>query len=462
VFQGSDAIFINSTSNLCKEEQIRLFGGPLPDLSGFESMALVPLIADDSALGLAISASRSPGEFTSDRRSTILLFAGQVAQALKNTRLIEEIKALGEIDSLSGLYNRRRALEQLEMEIRRAQRYQGTFSVLIADIDNFKLFNDTYGHPIGDEIIKRVAGVLVHRIRSSDFVCRFGGDEFMLILPEAYRADAKTVADHLRSALASLPYIAPDGIRIPLRMSFGASSFPEDGQDAAALIAVADANLYESKRWGGDTVTVRPEPISGEAIDSRSFSTLDSLVSAVDNKDHYTRRHSAQVAEHTGLVARALGLTAQQQEALRVSALLHDVGKIGVPDRILRKPGTLTAKEVEYMRQHPLIGSMMILQHMPESLEVKEAVASHHERWDGNGYPAQLQGNDIPLLGRILAVADAFSAMTTDRPYHAAVPAHEALTKLREGAGTQFDPDIVRAFVACLAPQGVGALAASA
>jgi len=375
---------------------------------------------------------------------------------------LEEIKALGEVDSLSSLYNRRRALEQLEMEIRRAQRYQGTFSVLIADIDNFKLFNDTYGHPIGDEIIKRVAGVLVHRIRSSDFVCRFGGDEFMLILPEAYRADAKTVADHLRGALASMPYIAPDGTRIPLRMSFGASSFPEDGQDAAALIAVADANLYESKRWGGDTVTVRPEPISGETIDSRSFSTLDSLVSAVDNKDHYTRRHSAQVAEHTALVARALGLPIPQQETLRVSALLHDVGKIGVPDRILRKPGSLTAKEVEYMRQHPLIGSMMILQHMPESLEVKEAVASHHERWDGSGYPSQLRGTDIPLLGRILAVADAFSAITTDRPYHAALPAAEALTKLREGAGTQFDPDIVRVFVACLAPEGVGALAASA
>ncbi len=122
-------------------------------------------------------------------------------------------------------------------------------------------------------------------------------------------------------------------------MSFGASSFPEDGQDAAALIAVADANLYESKRWGGDTVTVRPEPISGEAIDSRSFSTLDSLVSAVDNKDHYTRRHSAQVAEHAALIASAARSSAQQQETLRVSALLHDVGKIGVPDRILRKPG---------------------------------------------------------------------------------------------------------------------------
>jgi putative nucleotidyltransferase with HDIG domain len=232
-------------------------------------------------------------------------------------------------------------------------------------------------------------------------------------------------------------------------MSFGASSFPEDGQDAAALIAVADANLYESKRWGGDTVTLRPEPISGEAIDSRAFSTLDSLVSAVDNKDHYTRRHSAQVAELTAVIAKALGLDDEQREALAVASLLHDVGKIGVPDRILRKPGSLTDKELDYMRQHPLIGSMMISQHLPESAEVKEAVASHHERWDGTGYPARLHGGDIPLLARVLAVADSYSAMTTDRPYRAAADAREAIEKLLEGSGTQFDPEVVRAFVAC-------------
>ena len=452
VFHGSDAIFIGAAGAMTKEEQRSLFGAVLPDLAGFESLALVPLIADDAALGLAISASSSSGEFEADRRSTILLFAGQLAQALKNTRLVEEITALGEIDSLSGLFNRRRALEQLEMELKRAQRYEGRFSVMIADIDNFKLFNDTYGHPLGDEIIKRVASLLMRRARTSDFVARFGGDEFLLILPEAYRADAKKVADSMRGALATSPYIAPDGARIPLRMSFGASSFPEDGHDAAALIAVADANLYESKRWGGDTVTVRPEPISGEAVDSRAFSTLDSLVSAVDNKDHYTRRHSAQVAEYTAVIGKALGLSSEQQEALRVASLLHDVGKIGVPDSILRKPGTLTSKELEYMRQHPLIGSMMIMQHLPESVEVKDAVVAHHERWDGKGYPAQLAGKQIPLLARILAVADAFSAMITDRPYHSALDSREALDRLAEGSGTQFDPDMVQMFVAAMSP----------
>jgi len=450
VFSESPGIFIESVSELAPSEQERLFGRLSPDLGGFRSLALVPLYAEAVPVGLIISASVRTSKFAGDRRSTILLFASQVAQALKNTHLYEEIKALGEIDSLSGLYNRRRALEQLEIEVGRARRYQGTFSILITDIDNFKLFNDTYGHPVGDEIIRRVAGLLQHRSRVSDLVGRFGGDEFILILPETYRAGARTLADHLRVALSSLPYVAPDGASIPLRMSFGAASFPEDAHDAASLIAIADANLYESKRWGGDTVTVRNEPIGGEGVDAGAFSTLDALVSAVDNKDHYTRRHSAQVAEQTAAVARALGFSKERQEMLRVASLLHDVGKIGVPDRILRKPGALTLEEVEFMNQHSLIGSMMIAQHLPDLTEVREAVVSHHERWDGSGYPAQLHGTQIPLFGRILGVADAYSAMTTDRPYRAALGGREAISELIKGSGMQFDPDVVRVFVSCL------------
>jgi diguanylate cyclase (GGDEF)-like protein len=450
VFKDSGPVFIESITELEAAERGRLFNGMLPNLDGFHSLTVIPLLSDLSPVGLTIAASFKPTQFTQDKKSTILLLAGQVAHALENTRLYQEIKALGEIDSLSGLYNRRRAMEQLEIEVARARRYEGTFSILLADIDNFKLFNETYGQPAGDEVVKRVAGILHNRNRSSDFVGRFGGDEFIMILPATYRAGAATVADHMRLALGSQPFIAPNGQAIPLRMSFGAASFPEDGHDASSLVAIADANLYESKRWGGDTVTVRRENIAGEHIDVSGFSTLDALVSAVDNKDHYTRRHSAHVAEHSLAIVKSLGFSKERQDILRVAALLHDVGKIGLPDRILRKPGRLTADEEEAVHQHSLLGSLMVSQHLPEMDEVREAVVSHHERWNGTGYPAELKGRDIPLLGRILAVADAYSAMITDRPYRAGLGLDIAKSELIKGSGTQFDPEVVRVFMNCL------------
>jgi diguanylate cyclase (GGDEF)-like protein/putative nucleotidyltransferase with HDIG domain len=448
-FEGGAPIFIESVTELGESEIERLFDGVRPDLGGFHSLAVVPLLVEDMPVGLAISCSVLPARFSEDRRSLIEIFGGRVGRALENNRLWEETKALGEIDSLSGLYDRHRALEQLEIELARARRYEGTFSILLADIDNFKNFNETWGHAGGDEVIKRVASVLHNRNRTADFVGRYGGDEFIMVLPATSRTGAATVADHMRLALGSQPYVAPSGQAIPLRMSFGAAAFPEDGHDAQSLIAIADANLYESKRWGGDTVTLRRETFAAESIDASGFSTLDSLVNAVDNKDHYTRKHSAHVAEYSASIVESLGFSKEKQEVLRVAALLHDVGKIGLPDRILRKPGPLTHEEEDAVRQHSLLGSLMVSQHMPGNDEVREAVLHHHERWDGTGYPAQLSGRNISMLGRILAVADAYSAMTTDRPYRAGLSLETAVEELKKGSGKQFDPEVVNVFLTC-------------
>lgn len=449
VLDGEGPVFIESITEMTSSQIDRLFDGTPPDLGGFHSLVVVPLAIDVYPVGVAIAASVLPTRFTDDRKSTIQLFAGRVARALENNRLYEETKALGEVDSLSGLYDRHRALEQLDMEVARARRYEGTFSILLADIDNFKNFNETWGHSAGDEVIKRVAAVLRHRNRASDFVGRYGGDEFLMILPATYRTGAATVADHMRLALGSQPYVAPNGFAVPLRLSFGAASFPEDGHDAQALIAIADANLYESKRWGGDTVTLRRESFGVETIDASGFSTLDALVNAVDNKDHYTRKHSAHVAEYSASIVDSLGFSKDKKETLRVAALLHDVGKIGLPDRILRKPGPLTHEEEDAVRQHSLLGSLMVSQHLAGNDEVREAVLHHHERWDGSGYPAGLKGRDISLLGRILAVADAYSAMTTDRPYRSGLSLETAIEELKKGSGKQFDPEVVNVFLAC-------------
>lgn len=442
-------VFIESVTELPTHEVGRLFGDETPNLGGFHSLSAVPLVADGFPVGIALAGSALPAKYSEDRRETVLKFAARLARALVNNRLYEETKSLGEVDSLSGLYDRHRALEQLEVEIARARRYEGTFSILLADIDNFKNFNETWGHSAGDDVIKRVATVLRHRNRTTDFVGRYGGDEFLMILPATSRNGAATVADHMRLALGSQPYTAPNGYSVPLRMSFGASTFPEDGADSQSLLAIADANLYESKRWGGDTVTLKRETFGAETIDSSGFSTLDALVNAVDNKDHYTRKHSAHVAEYSSSIVESLGFSKDKQEALRVAALLHDVGKIGLPDRILRKPGPLTHEEEDAVRQHSLLGSLMVSQHLAGNDEVREAVLHHHERWDGSGYPAGLAGRNISMLGRILAVADAYSAMTTDRPYRAGLSVETAIEELKKGSGKQFDPEVVNVFLGC-------------
>lgn len=191
---------------------------------------------------------------------------------------------------------------------------------------------------------------------------------------------------------------------------------------------------------------------TGDAIDSQGFASLDGLVSSLERNDRHVWpwRHSIRVAEQAGTIARVLGLNDEQQEALRVASLLHDVGKVGVPVSILQKPGSLTLDEAEIMKQHVVMGSTMISQHLPDLPGAREAVASHHECWDGTGYPAGLRGTDLPLLGRILAVAEAYSAMTSDQPYRAALSEEEAVDELERASGTQFDPEIVRVFATCL------------
>jgi putative nucleotidyltransferase with HDIG domain len=212
---------------------------------------------------------------------------------------------------------------------------------------------------------------------------------------------------------------------------------------------VADANLYLSKQKGGNRITVPSEEL-GSAEKMGVFKVLVGLVTTVDNKDHYTRRHSEDVCELAVALAGRLGLSHETQRALRIAALLHDVGKIGVPDHILRKPGALTEEEFEAFKQHVVIGRL-IIKEIPDLSEVIAAVATHHERLDGSGYPDGLKGDQIPLLGRILAVADSYSAMTIDRPYRKALTLGEAVAELHLAARGRLDPLLVSHFIQMVA-----------
>ena len=350
-------------------------------------------------------------------------------------------------DPLTGLINHRAFHKRLQEETEAAQRSGRPFALLLIDLDNFKFFNDAYGHLAGDDLLRQVAQALLLNCRPQDTLARFGGDEFALLRPGATGADAACVAEGLREAVARVGYRPPGyDTSIPLSLSVGTAGAPEDGAGRVALLEAADARLRVMRSGGGDD--------EGQAMRLRrtmthsveGFSMLDALVTAVDNKDRYTRKHSEDVMAYSVRIACALGLDAKTQHTVEVAALLHDVGKIGVPDAVLRKPGRLTEEEFAAVRQHPLMGAI-IVGAVPGFEGALDAVRHHHERWDGEGYPFGLRGEETPLLARLMAVADAYSAMTTDRPYRKGMDPAKARHLLQEGAGTQWDPACVAAFL---------------
>jgi len=369
----------------------------------------------------------------------------------------EALKLQAATDGLTGLPDHQALHDALTAEVQRSRRHGHSMTVLMMDIDGLKLFNDTYGHQGGDRVLKQVAAALKRELRPHDIVGRYSGDDFMAILPETNRDEAVACANRLLEAV-SREHVQPRlGQNLRLALSMGLAVFPDDSQNKEELIAYADASLLEAKQLsGGNLVIARHEPDDTLASRRTPFGVIDALVQAVDRKDRYTRRHSQQNAEFAVALGKSTGLSAGTVNALRVAGILHDVGKIGVPDEILRKPGPLTEEEFAIMREHVVL-SNLIVHGVPNLQDVSDAVYAHHERWDGKGYPRGLKGEDIPLTGRIMALVDAYSAMILDRPYRAALSHDEAIAELRCNAGTQFYPSLVEPFIALIDPQQVAA-----
>jgi diguanylate cyclase (GGDEF)-like protein/putative nucleotidyltransferase with HDIG domain len=368
--------------------------------------------------------------------------AEQAAVALENARLYADAAARAERDGLTGLLNHRVLLDTLDEALRPTP--AAPCALLLLDVDNFKLFNDTYGHQVGDAVLVQIAAVLRGACRHGDVAGRYGGDEFALLLRGASAVDARAVAQRLRSAVQMLPHVTSDGTIIPLSVSVGVACAPQDGQTRQELVAVADKTMYAAKRGSRREVRLRH---AADLLGDSPFGVLEGLVRAVDAKDRYTREHSEDVTRLALLLAGALGLGVEERRVLAIAGPLHDVGKIAVPDRILRKPGKLTAAEYDAIKRHVTHG-VAIIRGVLEDAAVVDAVAHHHERWDGCGYPSGVAGPQTPRLGRIMQVADAVSAMMMDRPYRQGLPWARVVEELRRGAGTQFDPELVAAFIA--------------
>lgn len=390
---------------------------------------------------------RRSGPYSGIECAVLSAVASDVGNALRNIRAVSEARRLADRDGVTGLHNHRSVYQRLHAELEKHQKAGKSMAVIMMDLDNFKLFNDTYGHPAGDEVLKRVAGVLRRACPDGGTVARYGGDEFMVVLPEANLKAAIRTAERIQSALDRERFRCENSASLPIGFSYGISVFPDDATGVLELVSAADANLYQSKTAGGNQITARGSNATDSAlVYVKGFDLFRAMVQAIDNKDGYTRKHSEEVTDYSLEIARALELGEDVLQTIRLAGILHDVGKIGVPDHILRKPGHLTDEEFDVMRQHPVFGAL-IVGAMPGMEDVVLGVRHHHERFDGFGYPDRLAGERIPLIGRIMAVADAFSAMTTTRPYRKGLTERQALKEIQKNLGTQFDPQIGTLFI---------------
>jgi diguanylate cyclase (GGDEF)-like protein/PAS domain S-box-containing protein len=361
--------------------------------------------------------------------------------------LLRDALSRADRDPLTGLWNHRAFHKRLQEECDRSTRTGVSVAIMMIDLDNFKFFNDAYGHAIGDDVLRSVAELLGANCRSYDMLARFGGDEFAVIAPTMSKQTLPAFMARLSRGLEGAGFRPPGyDVQIPLSLSMGVSLFPDDAPARLDALAIADERLRNAKggELGEDSEFER---LCAELTRTQDgFGMLNALVASVDNKDRYTRKHSQDVMLHCVQIANELGMDPDSIQNLRVAALLHDVGKIGVPDNILRKPGKLTDDEILAIQQHPTLG-FMIVSAVPGFEETLPAIKHHHERWDGKGYPANLAGEDTPRIARLMAVADAYSAMTTDRPYRKGMPSEKALDILRKGAAEQWDAQMVDAFL---------------
>ena len=380
------------------------------------------------------------------------------------------LEALATTDPLTELPNHRALLETLEKEVARARRYGHPLSILFFDGDHFKRVNDTYGHSVGDAVLQELASRGKSILRGGDTLGRYGGEEFMVLLPETDLAHAHEVAERLRVSIATQPLVeglVEGGHHVTI--SIGIATFPIDGKIASDVVEKADQAMYWAKRLGRNQIRTvveaeraaadsalvatlsileRHDEGAGENIEqvvrTHQLSTIHLLMWLLDLRDQGISAHSYQVSDLAGAIAQELGLEQAEVFAVSTAGLLHDIGKIAIPDHLLQKEGPLSASERALIRQHPELGAQ-ILEVSPYLQALMPAVHHHHENWDGTGYPQSLAGEDIPLAARIIRISEAYQAMISSRPHQAPRSPQEARNELKRRSGTYFDAAVVEA-----------------
>ena len=329
-----------------------------------------------------------------------------------------------------------------------------SLAVIFMDIDKFKVINDTHGHVVGDRILKIMGKIIKESISDGSYAFRYGGEEFVVLAENVTLNDAYILAENLRSKIIKSSELQSQCDGLPVTVSVGLAAYPEHAKKGENLLEMADRAMYFAKQNGRNQTYIYNENI--EVILKQNMGDfrkkevlLDSALAfaaAIDAKDHYTGKHSEMVTKFSLLLAEKIDLSDEEKYLLRIGALLHDCGKIGIPDNIIGNPGKLSSEEFEIIKKHTVLGNT-ILKYIIEDNTVMSCVRSHHEKWNGSGYPDALSGENIPLLARIVSLSDAFHAMTSDRPYRKAFPTDAAFSEFRKYSGTQFDPSLVEKFI---------------
>jgi diguanylate cyclase (GGDEF)-like protein len=418
---------------------------------GIRSVVHLPLSVTDRTIGSLILASRKPNAYSRGQIKLLERVALQIAAPIENAQLYARLEQKSRTDELTGLFNRRYFEERLKEELARHSRYGDAFSIFMIDLDNFKAYNDVYGHPTGDILLGHIGRIIKNSVRNVDQAFRYGGDEFVVILPQTARDSAYVVAERVRAQIAE----EMEKKATAVTCSIGLASYPADGMLSGELVDVADTALYHAKRTGGNRIflssKILAKPPEGAGIlgtDARpsNLSEIYDIASTVEAKDPYTYGHSKRVNIYVIALAEKIGLSPDEVSALSAAALLHDIGKVGIPDKVLNKKGKLNKEDWEAIKAHPRLGAN-IISNIPKLAPAVNSILYHHERWDGSGYPEGLKGEEIPLEARILAIVDSFEAMTSARPYRPALSLEEVIVELRQGAGLQFDPKLVEVFI---------------
>src|SRR6266699_1240770 len=363
----------------------------------------------------------------------------------------EEV-ALATTDPVTALPNHRALIARLDQELERAQQYHRSCSILFLDLDHFKALNDGYGHAAGDAALSEFAGLLQTQLRGMDTVGRWGGEEFVAILPERNADEALHFAEEVRASVAARIFSVGGGLY--LTCSIGVANYPTHAQEREGLLGAADQAMYGAKSFGRNQVRAANDPAvhalrtagqtEGGREEAALLGMLEALATLVEVRDMATGHHSHQVADLVLQLALTMGLPVSEAQMIALAGRLHDVGKVSIPDAVLQKPGGLSAEEWGLVRTHPVVGADVV-GHIPALRPLVPLIRAHHERWDGQGYPDHLVGVAIPFGARLLMAVDAYLAMTVDRPYQKARVSSVALAELRRGAGSQFDPQVVAA-----------------